>query len=446
VSRRPPRRRPIAARGRAAGIVAARRIVLGNGLSVIARPNPATRSVAVHLILPAGAGFDPGGRSGTASLTARLLDRGSAGLPAERIAGEFEALGMAFVARARLDAIDITLRLLSRHLPFALERLRAIIGAPLFPAAEVDAEKARVLTDIAERDQDTAARAEEMLSAGLFPTGHPYHAPIQGTRAEVAAIGRDDLVAFHARRLAPRGAVLALAGDLKEAAGLDLAARLFGSWGAGTGPEAAAASPGFPDAPPPGGRITAVQPIPGKTQADVALGFVPAVRRRGADLQSTLVMNSVLGEFGMGGRLGREVRENAGLAYYAHSYVWAGLGAGPVVVRAGVAPENVVRAVRLIRGTVTRFLDRGIRPAELRDSKQALASALPRRFETNAGAAGLLAECEFQGLGFDFPDRVPDLIAAVDRVAAEEAARRYLTPDRHLLVVAGPDLKEQDLR
>jgi zinc protease len=196
----------------------------------------------------------------------------------------------------------------------------------------------------------------------------------------------------------------------------------------------------FPDAPPPAGARVIVHPIAGKTQADIALGFVPAVHRRGPDLQAALVMNSVLGEFGIGGRLGLEVRENAGLAYYAHSYVWAGLGAGPVVVRAGVAQENVARAVRLIRKTIARFLKGGIKPKELADSKQAMRSVLPRRFETNAGAAGLLADSEYQGLGFEFPDRVGDLIDVVDRRAAEAAAQRYVTPGRHVLVVAGADL------
>jgi zinc protease len=440
-------------------LVAARRVVLDNGLAVIVRPNPATRSVALHLILPAGSGFDPSGRPGTAAIVSRLLDRGADGLTAERIAGDFENLGVAWLARARLDGLDVTLRLLSRHLPFALERLRAVVSAPEFPAAEVEAERARVLTELAERDQDTTARADDLLAENLFPGGHPYHAPILGTRDSVQALGRDDLVRFHAGRCVPRGAVLVIAGDVTAAAGLDLATRHFASWAAPAGTRAVATGgagrPGaasggagggagpiapFPDAPPPAGARLVVHPIAGKTQADIALAFVPAVHRRGPDLQATLVMNSVLGEFGIGGRLGLEVRENAGLAYYAHSYVWAGLGAGPVVVRAGVAQENVARAVRLIRKTIARFLKGGIRSKELADSKQAMRSVLPRRFETNAGAAGLLADSEYQGLGFEFPDRVGALIDAVDRRAAEDAARRYVTPDRHVLVVAGADL------
>ena len=446
---RPPATRGARRPAATASVVAAHRVVLDNGLAVIVRPNPATVSVAIHLALPAGAAYDPPGQSGTASLAARLLDRGAGGLEAGRIALDFESLGIAFVARARLDSLDATARLLARDLPFVLERLRVIVTEPAFPEDEVAAERARVLTEIAERDQDTAAQADDRLAAALFPEGHPYHSPAAGTRAGVERIGRADLVRFHAARVRPIGAVLCIAGGVDEKAAFHLAQRTFGGWR----PEGrldGRPSPGvhanvIPDPPAPGGFRVIVHPIAGKSQADIALGFVPGVRRRGDDLQAALVMSSILGEFGMGGRLGLTVRENAGLAYYAHSYVWAGLGAGPVVVRAGVAPANVVRAAALIRKVVAEFLRRGPRPAELADSRQALTAALPRRFETNPLSAAILADCEYQGLGYDFPDRVPERLAAVDRAAVMAAAQRYLTPTQAVLVVTGPDIPPRRL-
>ena len=451
-------RRPAAARhahrpAAPAGVVAARRVVLDNGLVVIVRPNPATASVAIHLSLPAGAAFDPPGQGGAANLAARLLDRGAGGLAADRIALDFENLGVAFVARPRLDSLDVTARLLARDLPFVLERIQVIVTEPTFPEAEVAAERARILTEIAERDQDTAAQADERLAAALFPEGHPYHAPASGTRASVERVGQAELRRFHAARVSPIGAVLCIAGGVDEKAAFELARRTFGGWrtdGRSDDRPDGRPSPGvtvnvIPDAPAPEGFRVIVHPIAGKTQADIALGFVPGVHRRGDDLQAALVMSSVLGEFGMGGRLGLEVRENAGLAYYAHSYVWSGLGAGPIVIRAGVAPANVVRAAALIRKVVAEFLRRGPRPAALADSRQALTAALPRRFETNPLSAAILADCEYQGLGYDFPDRVPERLAAVDRAAVMAAAQRYLTPKQAVLVVTGPDIPPQRL-
>ena len=430
------RRRAGAAPAPGAGVVRARKVVLANGLRVIVRPNRSTRSAAVHLVFPAGAAADPPGRSGTAHLAARLLDRGAGGLSADRIALDFENRGIAFVARARLDSLDLTSRLLARDLPFLLERLRALVAEPAFPEEECAAERARLLTEILERDQDTAAVADDRLADALFPPGHPYHAPPAGRRETVEPIDRAAIVRFHAERVRPEEAVLSIAGGLTESEAIAAAERAFGGWR----PAGRPLPLPFPDAPAPDRLRVIVHPIAGKSQADVALGFAPTIDRRGDDLQAAIVMSSVLGEFGMGGRLGLTVREDSGLAYYSHSYVWAGRAKGPVVIRAGIAPENVPRAVALIRKVVAGFLRGGPRPRELADSKQSLTAGLPRRFETNPQAAAILADSEFQGLGFDHPDSVPARIAAVDAAAVAAAARRHIALDRAVLVVAGPEI------
>lgn len=407
---------------------------LDNGLVVVARENRAALSIAARFVLAGGAAFDPDDKEGTAALAAGLLDRGAGALPAEAIAEFFDDLGVEFAAGARRDTLEIGLRLLSPHLPGVLERLRLIVAEPSFPEAEVRRQKGQTLTAIAERDQDTAAVAEMALAAALYPAGHPYRRPRLGTRDSVARIERADLEAFHRERFRPAGAVLSLAGDLDPRRVVDLVAERFGSWkGGGTGP----ASATIPDPLPPGGPIVVVKPIEGKTQADLALGF-KGPRRLSPDLPAALVLNNILGEFSLGGRLGKAIRDRAGLAYYVYSHVTAGLGAGPFVARAGVAPDGVRRALDLMKRTIERVVRRGVTPAELADSKQALAASLPRRLETNPEAAAVLADAEFYGLGIDYPERLPALIRAVTRDDVERSARTYLALGRHVLVVAGP--------
>ena len=423
--------------------VAASRIRLDNALVVVARRNAAARSVALRLAFEAGSAFDPPGRAGLASLMARLLDRGAGPLGAEAIAERFDYLGVSYSVRARRDSLDIEARLLAEHLPEVLGRLKLIASEASFPEAEVRREREQMLTAIAEREQDTAEVAEETLAAALYPEGHPYHAPALGTRESVAGITRDDLVAQHRRRLGPAGAVLALCGDVDHERAADLVAATFASWAPGGAGERRTPVPDPPRLP----RSTVVvRPIGGKTQADVALGIPPGVRRLSPDLPAALVLNNALGEFGLGGRLGEAIREKRGLAYYAHSYFAAGIGAGPLVVRCGVAPDRVGRAVDLIRRTIAAVRRRGARPSEIRDSRQALAAAVPRRLETNPGCAAFLAECEFHGLGIDYPARLPALIGAVDQPAVEAAVAKYLNLERHVLVVVGPDVEEGTLR
>jgi len=149
-------------------------------------------------------------------------------------------------------------------------------------------------------------------------------------------------------------------------------------------------------------------------------------------------MNNVLGQYGLGGRLADNIRERQGMAYYAFSMFDAGLGQGPLVIRAGVDPANVERVIASIDEEVARMARDGVTEKELADSKQYLAGSIPRMLETNAGVAAFLQTAEFFRLGLDHDRRLPAYIAAVTRDGVAAAARRFLSPERAAIVVAGP--------
>ncbi len=63
--------------------------------------------------------------------------------------------------------------------------------------------------------------------------------------------------------------------------------------------------------------------------------------RLAEDWQAANLANNILGVFGMYGRIGAEVREKNGMAYYSYSRIDGGLGPGAWRVVAGVDPSNV---------------------------------------------------------------------------------------------------------
>ena len=143
-----------------------------------------------------------------------------------------------------------------------------------------------------------------------------------------------------------------------------------------------------------------------KAQADVAYGFT-AVARRDPDYYALTLMNNVLGQYGLGGRLGDSIRERQGMAYYVFSSLDANLAAGPLVIRAGVAPGNVDRTIASIDEEVRAIVRDGVTPSELADAKRYLIGSMPRNLETNSGIASFLHTAEFFGLGLDYDRRVP---------------------------------------
>jgi zinc protease len=164
-----------------------------------------------------------------------------------------------------------------------------------------------------------------------------------------------------------------------------------------------------------------------KAQADIAYGFTTILRSDPAFYAYSL-MNNILGEYSIGGRLGDSIRERQGMAYYVYSALDANVIPGPLLIRAGVNPANVDRALASIDEEITRMASKGPTEQELAESRQYLIGSMPRRLETNVGIANFLQMVEFFGLGMDYDLRVPDLLARVTRDDVHAAARAVLDP------------------
>jgi zinc protease len=208
--------------------------------------------------------------------------------------------------------------------------------------------------------------------------------------------------------------------------------RTLGDWENSDQPE----PPALPPVPILDGLVTRRVIIPGKSQADIVLGAAGPVRNS-PDYLPALLGNSVLGQFGMMGRIGDAVREKAGLAYYASSNLSGGVGPGPWYASAGVDPTHVDKAVELIQSEITRFITEPVSLDELSDSQAQFIGRMPLALESNAGVAGALLNLERYALGLDYYRHYPDLVRAVNPEGILEVARRYLHPDHLGIAIAG---------
>jgi zinc protease len=105
---------------------------------------------------------------------------------------------------------------------------------------------------------------------------------------------------------------------------------------------------------------------------------------------------------------------------------------------AGVDPENIDRAIDLIRQEIVRFVNEVVEAHELADSQANFIGRLPLSLESNAGVAAALLNLERYALGLDYYVRYADLVEVVDVEAVLETARRYLRPERLAVGIAGP--------
>jgi zinc protease len=174
-----------------------------------------------------------------------------------------------------------------------------------------------------------------------------------------------------------------------------------------------------------------------KSQSDLVLGW-PAMRRLDPDFDGGRLANTVLGVFGMMGRLGMVVRERNGMAYYAYSRLSVDRHPGVWTAAAGVNPANISRALEAILTEIRRLRDEPVPADELEDSKRYLVGSLPLQLETNDGVASLLVDLEWQQLGLDYVQRYADIINGLTAEQVQAAAQKYLDPENYVLAIAGP--------
>ena len=174
-----------------------------------------------------------------------------------------------------------------------------------------------------------------------------------------------------------------------------------------------------------------------KSQVDFVLGNI-GPSRLASDFYAAYVGDTILGQLGLGGRIGQSVRDNEGMAYYARSNLSSGLGPGPWFIYAGVNPAAVDRAIELILTQIGRFREEAVSDQELADAKAYLTGILPLQMESNEGIAATLLEIHLYQLGDDFIARYPDLIHAITKEEIQLAAQKYLSHEVYALSIAGP--------
>jgi zinc protease len=409
------------------------RTVLANGSVLLVHPNPHNASVVVRGRLEAGSVQDTAATAGLAGFTAAALQRGTARRTFPQLNEEIDSLGASFGVGAGLEAAGFGGRCLVEDLDAWLDIAADVLRQPTFPAEEVEKLRGQILTGLREAANDTQYVANKAFRALAYPHGHPFGRPPDGEPDTVPALTRDDLAACHARFYRPDTLTLVVVGDVSPDEALAKVQRAFGDW------QAAGAGPPL-DIPAPAPRPEPVRqdvPVPGKTQADIVLGF-PGIKRHDPDFYALLVGDVIFGHLGLMGRLGRTVRDEQGLAYYATSGLEAGQGAGPWAVYAGVNPAHVEQAIASIQAEWARLSTTPVTAQELADAQDFLTGSLALRLETNEGMAGAIMEVETYALGLDYLQRYPALIRRLTAEQILAAVQRHARLQSYALVVAGP--------
>ncbi|MBX3064739.1 MAG: insulinase family protein [Anaerolineae bacterium] len=415
------------------------RVVLPNGIIVLARENFASQSVVITGSLRVGSIHEPAERTGLASFVTAALMRGTHNRDFDTLHGELEGIGASLGIGGGVHTSSFSGKSLAEDLPTLLDLLSDVLRYPAFPQDQTERLRGEMLTGLRIRLQDTRAVASDSFRNLTYPEGHPYRRDLNGTVESMSRLTLDEVREFHRSTFGPNAMIIVVVGAVKAEDAIAQVRRTFEGWQNPDQP-AEIALPPIP-------AMTEIRQqfnvIPGKTQSDIVMGWT-GPSRLSPDFHHANIANNILGVFGMMGRLGKTVREEQGLAYSAGSRVGGGFGPSPWSVSAGVNPANVRLALDSIVAQVKRMTDEMVSEDELEENKQNFIRRLPLSLESNEGVAGSILNMEIYHLGLDYLQRYADIINAITREDLLRAAQTYLKPDAYALGVAGPQIAGEE--
>ncbi|MFZ4826157.1 MAG: M16 family metallopeptidase [Phototrophicaceae bacterium] len=409
------------------------RTELPNGIVVLAYQKPDVQSVVITGSLAVGAAYHHDtALGGLAAFVAEMLTRGTQHRSFDAFHTALEDIGADLSIGGGRYRTEVSGRALSEDLPTLMMLLEDVLKYPLFDPSQVERLRGEMLTALNYYEQDTRHQAGRAFAEALYPPDHLHHPNVEGTLESNANLQLSDLTAFHAQHYGARGMVLAVVGNVEPARATDIVASYLGDWHNPNQP--APIAPALPPVIDASKRVH--RPIHGKTQLDLKLGFV-GPSRNAEDYYATMLVNSVLGQFGMMGRIGDIVREEKGMAYYCSSSIEGGYGPGAWSASAGVSPENAQEATQDILHEFTRIITEQVTEEELDDVKAYYTGHLPLQLESNQGVASLLLRIENFGLGLDYLLGYEASIMAHTREQLLAAAQHYIQPEKVVVASAG---------
>jgi zinc protease len=414
-------------------------ITLANGLTVMLAPRRGLPVVAANLVIKTGSDSNPPDAPGLANFTAAMLTQGTRTRNALQIADDTAQLGATLTATSSMDASTISTRSLKKNFAAALEQLADVALNPSFPADELERQRTVRLGQLAQQRVNPQAIAGTIVANVLYGEAHPYGYAELGTEASLKAMTADRLRAFWQQNFVPNNAALIVAGDISMAELRPLAEKAFGAWQRGT--------PARPvlTAPTKGVSKVVIVDRPGAPQTQLRVALIGA-ERSAPDFRPAQVMNTALGGL-FSSRINMNLREKNGYTYGASSQFVFRKAPGPFQVASGVRTDVTAAAaaemIKELRGMAAAAM-----PAdELKRAKDALTYSLPGAFETSADTAASLSNIYTYDLGLDYYATYAESVYAVTAEQALAAAKKYLAPERFVVVAIGDRSKiEADLR
>ncbi|MBI2214856.1 MAG: insulinase family protein [Acidobacteria bacterium] len=305
-----------------------------------------------------------------------------------------------------------------------------LIKSPEFREDKIGIAKSQMNTGIARRNDDPMGIATREATRLGYGKDNPYaRIPEYDT---VAAVTRDDLVAWHAKYVHPNNMIVGVVGDF-DAKTMEQKLR-----------KALGALPKGPQATAP-----TIEPAPAKpgvyfvkkddvTQSNIRMVH-GGVRKDDPDYYAIQVMNEIFGG-GFSARLFSNIRTKKGLAYS----VGGGVGsqydhAGLFTLQMSTKSESTVASVDALYEEIDRLHNEPISDDEMRRAKDSILNSFIFLYDSKQKVLNQQLMLEYFGYPKDFLEKYQAAVEGVTAAQVSAAAKQHIRKADIAILVVGKD-------
>ncbi len=338
--------------------------ILPNGIRIITEAVSHVQSAAIGIWVGSGACDEVADNRGISHFIEHMLFKGTLKRTAEQIATEFDSIGGQLNALTEKECTCYYAKVLSEHLPVAVDVLSDMLLNSQLDPKEIELEKNVILEEV-KMHEDTPEDFVHDMFAETAWARHPLGQSALGTREVVAAITREDMLKYMGNMYTPDNIIISVAGNFVHEEVTALIASYFGDIK--------------------GSRIRPVRTVPpfysatkyadkSTEQVQFCLG-TRGFSHLDDNRYALAIIDATLGG-GMSSRLFQEIREKRGLAYNIGSYSSSYHDGGLFTVYGGTSLDTIDEVLGLVVSEFTSVRKSNITPVELNRAKNQIKGAL----------------------------------------------------------------------
>ena len=333
------------------------------GVRMVMEPTDYVRSAAAGIWVRAGSSHEKEEISGISHFIEHMMFKGTEKRTARQIAEDADKIGGISNAFTGKEATCYYMKTLSSNIYDGCEILIDMVTSSLFDEKEMDKERQVILEEI-KMVRDTPDDDVMDMISELVASGDPIGNSILGTPESLSRIGREEMVQYYENEYSRDNIVIAVSGNFDP----DRLADQFEE-----GLKGMKESKELPEAADLSYNTDFRVKVKDIEQTHICMAC-PSISLGDDDYYAMVLLNSIFGG-SMSSRLFQNIREEKGLAYSVASMNVLASRKGYFNIYAGVAHENVPKAIDAIKEELDSIRTGGVTGEELAMAKEQVKSS-----------------------------------------------------------------------